>query len=423
MCSVCSYANDAGFKFCQSCGHQSLQETQESNDYYLTGRRLSYLDSLIDNSAYSRKKSALQKEFEKFLLTLGTLKTIFTATPNDVRSFLVEKDKKGRTQVHVIECEHLGKLGIFPCSCPCRLSAGTVQSVIGQLNSIFQNLGRGNSWHEESRSGNPSASGEVHKYLKAVRLEQSKSHVSSKQAKPLFLVKLRKLSDHLDKMLHSDLSMSERFVILRDQAFFKTLFFAGDRANDLGLTLTQEIKKLSDGKGFFFCHTVGKTLGNGKVNEFSIMRLEDISICPVHAIEFYVQGAKGLGISLNTGYLFRTLDSTKKIMTDNPVTSSSMGERLKMYLLKLGIFEGETTHSFKAGCAITLALSGSLQEDIMSHVGWSSSSSFERYSRYSKMVGRNSVGQIMANVVKDDPNTAKHVFEGLGNTTYLNSAF
>ena len=123
--------------------------------------------------------------------------------------------------MHVIGCEHLGKLGIFPCSCPCRLSVGTVQSVIGQLNSIFQNLGRGNSWHEESRSGNPSASGEVHKYLKAVRLEQSKSHVSSKQAKPLFLVKLRKLSNHLDQMLQSDLSMSERFVTLRDQAFFQ----------------------------------------------------------------------------------------------------------------------------------------------------------------------------------------------------------
>lgn len=41
----------------------------------------------------------------------------------------MEKDKKGRTQVHVIGCEHLGKLGIFPCSCPCRLSAETVQLI------------------------------------------------------------------------------------------------------------------------------------------------------------------------------------------------------------------------------------------------------------------------------------------------------
>lgn len=293
MCPVCSYANDTGFKFCQSCGNQNLQEKEERNDNYLTERRLNFLDSLINNSAYSKKKTALQREFETFLRTVGK-KSLFTATPNDIRCFLVEKDEKGRTQVHVIGCEHLGKLGIFPCSCPCRLSAGTVQSVIGQLNSIFQNLGKGSSWHEETRSGNPAVSGDVQKYLKAIKLEQSKSHVSSKQAKPLFLEKLRKLSGYLDLKLKSELSVSGRFVYLRDQAFFKTQFFSGDRANDLGLTLTQEIKKIPDGKGFLFCHTVGKTLGNGKINEFSIMRLEDLSICPIHAIETYVQGAKTL---------------------------------------------------------------------------------------------------------------------------------
>ena len=251
MCPVCSYAYDTGFKFCQSCGNQNLQENEERNDNYLTERRLNFLDSLINNSAYSKKKTALQREFEIFLRTVGK-KSLFTATPNDIRCFLVGKDEKGRTQVHVIGCEHLGKLGIFPCSCPCRLSAGTVQSVIGQLNSIFQNLGKGSSWHEETRSGNPAASGEVQKYLKAIKLEQSKSHVSSKQAKPLFLEKLRKLNGYLDLKLKSELSVSERFVHLRDQAFFKTQFFSGDRANDLGFTLTQEIKKLPDGKGFLF---------------------------------------------------------------------------------------------------------------------------------------------------------------------------
>ena len=131
----------------------------------------------------------------------------------------------------------------------------------------------------------------------------------------------------------------------------------------------QEIKRLPDGKGFLFCHTVGKTLGNGKVNEFSLLRVEDNSICPVHAIESYIQGAKELGITLNTGYLFRILDSKRKVVTDNPVTSSSMGERLKTYLQKLEIYNGETPQSFRAAWAITLALSGTLQEEVMSHVG------------------------------------------------------
>lgn len=298
-----------------------------------------------------------------------------------------------------------------------------MQSIIGQLNSIFQALGKIGAWHEETKSGNPASSGEVRRYLKATRLEQSKAHVSQKQAKPLFLEKLKVLCSYFERQLNSNLSVPERFVVLRDQAFFKVQFFSGDRANDLGLCLTQEIKKLPDGKGFLFCHTVGKTLGNGKVNEFSLLRIEDISICPVQAIETYIHGAKQLGITLNTGYLFRTLDSTRKVVTDNPVTSSSMGERLKMYLQKLEIFDGKTPHSFRSACAITLALSGSVQEEVMSHVGWSTKSSFERYSRYSKMVGRHSVGQTMANVVKHDPNSAEGVFEGLGDTKCLPNAF
>ena len=384
------------------------------NTNYLTERRLSYLDSLLDNSTYAKKKSALQKEFENFLLTL-VRGNILMATPY--------KDKRGKTQVHGIGCQHLGKIGIFPCSCPCRLSAGTVQSLIGQLNSIFQAFGKGSTWHEETKRGNPASSGEVQRYLKATKLEQSIAHVLQKQAKPLFLEKLKVLCNYFDRHLNSGLSAPDKFLVLRDQAFFKVQFFSGDRANDLSLCLTQEIKRLPDGKGFLFCHTVGKTLGNGKVNEFSLLRVEDNSICPVHAIESYIQGAKELGITLNTGYLFRILDSKRKVVSDNPVTSSSMSERLKTYLQKLEIYDGETPHSFRAACAITLALSGTLQEEVMSHVGWSAKSSFEKYSRYSKMVGRHSVGQIMANVVKNDPNSAEGVFEGLGDTKGLPNAF
>ena len=159
------------------------------NTNYLTERRLSYLDSLLDNSTYAKKKSSLQKEFEHFLLTLGR-GNILIATPYDVRCFLVDKDKRGKTQVHGIGCQHLGKIGIFPCSCPCRLSAGTVQSLIGQLNSIFQAFGKGSTWHEETKRGNPASSGEVQRYLKVTKLEQSKAHILQKQAKPLLLEKL-----------------------------------------------------------------------------------------------------------------------------------------------------------------------------------------------------------------------------------------
>lgn len=68
----------------------------------------------------------------------------------------------------------------------------------------------------------------------------------------------------------ADLKLSNKFLYSRDQAFFKTLYFSDDRANDLGLCLPQEIKKLPRDEEFLFSHTVGKTLSKGKVNEFSV---------------------------------------------------------------------------------------------------------------------------------------------------------
>ena len=40
---------------------------------------------------------------------------------------------------------------------------------------------------------------------------------------------------------------------------------------------------------------------------------------------------------------------------------SAIYERLKTYLSVLGIDEGEKPHSMRAGCAVTLALLGSVQ--------------------------------------------------------------
>lgn len=87
MCTVCSYPNDAGFKYCQACGEKKVEKCEQTleNDY-LVERRLNYLDSLVDQSAYMIKKSALQKEFEKFLIKT-TGKSMFTATPYDVKCF------------------------------------------------------------------------------------------------------------------------------------------------------------------------------------------------------------------------------------------------------------------------------------------------------------------------------------------------
>jgi len=132
------------------------------------------------------------------------------------RRFLVQKDAKGKTQIHELSCRFLGKSGVHPCQCPHRLASGTVQSILGKLKSIFENFGKGSHWDELQAVGNPVCSAGVDRYLKAIRVEQAKSHVVQKQAKPLFCDKLRAISCHIDNLLEgADLKLSNKFLYLR----------------------------------------------------------------------------------------------------------------------------------------------------------------------------------------------------------------
>lgn len=74
-------------------------------------------------------------------------------------------------------------------------------------------------------------------------------------------------------------------------------------------------------------------------------------------------------VDLSTGYLFQPLTSAGKII-NKQIANSTLQSRLRYYLRGAHIYDGETLHSFRAGIAITLALSGSQLTDIMEHIGW-----------------------------------------------------
>lgn len=378
----------------------SLTRNLKSFDYF-SENRLQYLYSLVDNSSYAKKLSSLGKEFNKFVREQFYV-DILQTTPYHVQMFLIFKDKKGKTKVHDIHCGYLGKMSdVSECSCPKRLAFGTVQSLIGQLKTVFEDLGLGKDWDRNLNGGNPACAPMVKKYLKAIKKEQSIAHIVPKQAKPLFLSKLKAICCYIDENLQSgSLGVDKRFIYLRDQAFFKIQFFAGDRANDLGQCIAQEVKCLPDNEGLLFSHMVGKTLSNGQVNQFTIFRIHDKSVCPVHGLETYAVGVKSLGIDISSGYLFRPLSRSGKEILDAPLSSSVVYTRLKHYLAGLGVDQGETPHSLRSGCTISLALSGLDQSSgvIMNHIGWATKSTFERYSRISKIADRGVIGTALAGV-------------------------
>ena len=88
--------------------------------------------------------------------------------------------------------------------------------------------------------------------------------------------------------------------------------------------------------------------------------------------------AHELGISLSPGYLFRATNHQGHIF-DKPLLSSEVDSRLRKYTRDANIDSGETLHSSRSSCALTLAFSGSPLADVMSHVGWSSSKTAFNY--------------------------------------------
>ena len=74
-------------------------------------------------------------------------------------------------------------------------------------------------------------------------------------------------------------------------------------------------------------------------------------------------------ITLSDGYLFRATNQQGHVV-DKPLLSSTGESCFQKYIRAAQIDGGESLHSFRSGCAITLALSGSPLADVMSRVGW-----------------------------------------------------
>lgn len=215
---------------------------------------------LLQSTEYAKQKSKLQIELEQFLKSLEPSKSLSCAHPSDITRFLVFKDTKGKTQVHLISCVNKGNKGQFNCGCPMRAAAGSVDSLIGKIRAIYRDRGHGTEWNGLLGTGNPAAAPCIKRYLSAVKLEQSLSAVSPKQAKPLFSSKLCLVSRHISyKLRNPKNSILHQYLLKRDLTFFNLLLHTGDRSADLGGLLANQISYLPDDSGIVFSITKGKT--------------------------------------------------------------------------------------------------------------------------------------------------------------------
>ncbi|KAL9951351.1 hypothetical protein ACROYT_G044002 [Oculina patagonica] len=406
-CPKCSHANDQDFRFCQRCGYNRQIVTpfhidKTDIDLKSIDQRLRQLMDFDRATSYAKQKDSLRKEFETFLASLPGHITLATVTPRDICRFLVFKDKNGKTQIHRTGCKYLGQAGRYTCGCPVRLSYKTVDSYIGKLRAILHSIGRDGEWDKRLGLGNPASDKSVKDFLRLVTAEQLQARVTPRQATPFFVDKLTQLCSHLDKKLRDSDRAIDRFVIARDQAYFKLVFFSGDRPGDLGQIKVPEILRFPNDDGLLFYHIWGKTLRDGDENVFGVRRNTQVEICPVRGIERYMEVTRDIRVDLTRGYLFRPITPDLGIK-DTPFTSSAAESRLKGYLKEMNADNGETLHGFRSGCAITLALTGADLAEIMDHVGWTRRHTALYYMQLAKVLNPAGASARLASNIGTEP--------------------
>ena len=220
-----------------------------------------------------------------------------------------------------------------------------MDSYIGKLCSIFAEAGRQGDWNRTLLLGNPATDDLVKIYLKwpAAQLQVQ---VTPKQAIPFFPDKLLLLSNHRKRRLPlPTLNASEQFVTTRDQAFFKPLFYFGDRAGVLGQVETAEIAR-------FLMTMVFSLITSGEKPSAMVPRTclqhPNSTLCPVKAKEEYVAFARRLGVSLTQGYLFRPTDQKGRIV-DRPLSSAAAKHQFKLHLKKPALMPGRLSTASTQG--------------------------------------------------------------------------
>ena len=170
--------------------------------------------------------------------------------------------------------------------------------------------------------------------MRLVTAEQLQVRVAPKEATPFFVDKLARLLDHIERQLRlPTITPTQRFILARDQAYFKAVFFSCDRPGDMGQVKVPEILRFPN-DGLLFNHVWGKTLGDGSDNVLGIKRNPQTTICPVHGIERYMLVAQQLKLDLTQGYLFRPTTPQGAVI-EAPFSFSWAEARLKVYLQQM----------------------------------------------------------------------------------------
>lgn len=156
----------------------------------------------------------------------------------------------------------------------------------------------------------------------------------------------------------------------RDRAFFCLDFYSSDRAG-LAVFLLKRFSCFLKIR-LIVSPQVRETLRGKDSNIFAVKKCPHDSIVgPVVNLTTYIKLADLMNIKLREGFLFSATDPKGHVST-KPFVGSTVANGLRLHPTTLKIHEGETMHSFRSGCSITLSLLGASDDQVARHLGWKS---------------------------------------------------
>lgn len=384
--------------------------------------RLDKIDEATRSSKAASSARSLKKELEEFLEVCE--RTVLTCSPDDLRAFLVWKDDDGKTKIHEVECRNLASARIDnePCECPVRLAHATVVNMIGRLKTIFAEEGREGHWNRVE--GNPATAKCMDEYVKYVAEEQAKAHVVQKQAVPIFGEKVRRLITHVLSKRKDCKTLSKEYIYERDAALFKTMCFGGDRGGDMGYVKFQELKERPGSKDIVVSRSFGKSLrGGGEVNTFVLHASDDEVMCPVKGLAQLTDCMAKMGLE-PVGYIFRKTGRRGEVVHE-PFKQTAANNRLRLYLMEMGEYAGETPHSLRAGCTVSGVVGGVCESasTLMAHVGWKSEAMLQKYSRAEAMLEGVAVAENLSKIITEGAHEVEEIYNKFGDPMGMKPAF
>ena len=243
--------------------------------------------------------------------------------------------------------------------------------------------------------------------------EQEISRTIPKQAVPKFLDKLNILCSYLRKqVVLPNIKPISRFILARDLAFFSLDFFSGDRVSGLGRVKSSDVLSLEDGEGFLVDQAFGKALRGNAKNDFGVKPVPSSPYCPVKNLTFYVSLAGKMSVDLKSGYLFRVSNHERNIV-DAPFACSAVSNKLKGYFNYLSLDDGETMHSFRSGCSITLSLLGVPYTEVAKLVGWKSVDMATYYCQFDSVMANTDASSVLSNAARQNKTASSSEAESL----------